>query len=525
MHLITNAHILTLDAHQPVAEAMLLAGNKILAVGNHSDFANLPRDTEITDLHQQVALPGFTDGHLHLLHFAKNLTLIDCETSTKAACLEKIHQATQKTPAGEWILGHGWNHHFWPEGIGNRDELDQVALHHPVFLTNKSLHGAWVNTCALTQCGITENTTPPAGGVLDKDLNGRLTGILFESAMSLVYEKLPEFSPVKLKELLATAQTELFARGITCVHDFDRLDAFAALQSLERDHALQLRVLKYLPLEAMDDIIAAGFHVGFGSQHLTFGGIKLFADGALGTQTAAMISPYEKSDNSGLLLIEPDEFLHIAQQASQHHLSLAVHAIGDRANQMVIDGFHLLRQWERDNHLMGMRHRIEHLQTCQPADLATMAGLDVVASVQPIHLTSDITAADNSLGGRALYTYSFNSMQTLSIPMVFGSDAPVEQPDVLLGIHAAVNRTRRDHTPSEGWHPQEKLSLTSAITNFISSAHQQFPMKDAPLGKLAEGYLADLVVVDRNPFNVPPEALKDIHVLKTMIDGRWVWEK
>ncbi|HET59270.1 MAG TPA: hypothetical protein ENN32_02760 [Chloroflexi bacterium] len=165
------------------------------------------------------------------------------------------------------------------------------------------------------------------------------------------------------------------------------------------------------------------------------------------------------------------------------------------------------------------------MQTCQPADLARLAGLNVVASVQPIHLPSDITAADNSLGERARHTYSFRSMKNLSIPMVFGSDAPVELPDVLIGIHAAVNRTRRDHTPHGGWQPEEKLALTPAFESFTSSAHQLFPLNGAALGKLAPGFLADLIVVDRDPFAAPSNPIKDVQVMKTMVDGHWVLQK
>jgi predicted amidohydrolase YtcJ len=172
-----------------------------------------------------------------------------------------------------------------------------------------------------------------------------------------------------------------------------------------------------------------------------------------------------------------------------------------------------------------MRHRIEHLQTCQPTDLARLAGLNVVASVQPIHLPSDITAADNYLGGRAQFTYSFRSMENLSIPMVFGSDAPVEHPDVLRGIHAAVNRTRLDQTPEGGWQPQEKITLNSALEAFTTSAHQLFPLNGTALGKLSPGFLADLIVLDRDPFTTPTESINDIQVMKTMIDGKWVWEK
>lgn len=525
MHLISNARIYTLNPAQPVADSVLLAGKTILGVGSKKEFVDIAGISKVTDLNQHTVLPGFTDAHIHLLHFAKSLSLIDCETSSKKTCLEKIEQAVKTTPAGEWIIGHGWNHHFWPEGIGTLEELDHIAPDHPVFLTNKSLHGAWVNTAALIRCGISTEFSDPEGGVLGRDQNGQLNGLLFESAVPLVSERLPPFSPAKIKELLLKTQTELFARGITCVHDFDRMDAFSALQSLEHDHNLHLRVLKYLPAESMDDIIAAGFQAGFGSQHLTFGGIKLFADGALGTQTAAMISPYSDSQNTGILLLEPEDFLQMAKKAAQHNLALAVHAIGDRANQMVIHEFQKLRRWEMDNAITGMRHRIEHLQTCQPDDLVLLAGLGVVASVQPIHLPSDIIAADRSLGDRAQYTYSFHSMETRSIPMVFGSDAPVEQPDVFMGIHAAVSRTRRDHSPDGGWQPQEKLNLKSAFENFSRSPHKLFPLNSAPLGKLSPGFLADLIVVDRDPFSIPTDSVKDTQVIKTMVDGEWVWEK
>ena len=343
--------------------------------------------------------------------------------------------------------------------------------------------------------------------------------------MSLVYEKLPYTTITEAFELLNKSQHKLFQHGITTVHDFDRITAFRALQTLERNGLLKLRVLKSLPIDSLDEIIEIGLQSGFGSPHLTFRGIKLFMDGALGTRTAAMIEPYENTTETGMLLISEEELYSIAQKASFNQLQLAIHSIGDLANRIVINTFAKLRKWEAEQNRTGLAHRIEHLQTCQLDDLQILRGLDVVASVQPIHLASDVPAANHWLGNRCEGTYAFNSISKAGIPTVFGSDAPVEPPDCLLGIHTAVYRTQRDDTPTNGWQPQEKIPPLAALAGFTRNPHDHFPLTDTKLGIIKPGYNADLVVLDDFPLTLVNRSIKNLEIQKTMIDGEWVWEK
>ena len=525
MQLLTNARILTLNNNNTIAESALIDHGTILAVGSAADFEGLPTSTKIINLDGATVIPGFTDAHLHLLHFAKSLTIIDCDVPSRAECLNRIREAVQQTPPGTWIRGHGWNNHHWQENEVSREILDTVSPEHPVYLSNKSLHGGWANSLALQYCEVDQNTTDPDGGRIGRDSAGMPNGMLYESAVSLITDQFPEVSEAEAVEIIHQAQEKLFQRGITTTHDFDRIVSFKALQQLDAENKLKLRVRKSLPVEAMDEIIAIGLQTGFGNSHLTFGGIKLFADGALGTKTAAMLSPYKNTDEVGMLLLSKEELRHLSRKASRNGLQLAIHAIGDLANRTVIQTFHELRQWESEQNIVGLPHRVEHLQTCQLEDIQLLKGINVVASVQPIHLASDVIAAEKWLGSRCEGTYAFNTFRNTNIPLVFGSDAPVEQPDCLLGIHTAVYRTQRDDTPAGGWQPQEKLSPIEALKGFCTTVHQHLPMQNAALGQVSPGYKADLVVL--NDFSLNPEqqqSYKKLKIQKTMIDGQWVWE-
>lgn len=525
MDLLTNARILTLNEQHPEADWLLIDRGTIVAVGNRAEFKNLPDkiDNEY-NLAGATITPGFTDSHLHLLQYAQSLTRIDCDTPTRQACLETIAEAALHRESNEWIHGHGWNNHQWEQNEVTKELLDQVVPHHPVYLTNKSLHGAWVNSKALQACGIDKNTSDPVGGRIGRDTDGNPTGLLYESAMRLVADNLPEITEQEAIQQIENAQENLFQHGITTVHDFDRLTAFTALQTLDFQRRLKLRVIKSLPIDSLQEVIKIQLRSGFGSSRLTFRGIKLFLDGALGTKTAAMLEPYENTSETGMLLMSENDLWSIAQNASLNQLQLAIHAIGDLANRVVINIFQKLRKWELDHRRQGLMHRIEHLQTCQLEDIQKLHGLNVAASVQPIHLASDIPAAEKWLGKRTRDTYAFNSLFKARIPVIFGSDAPVEQPDCLLGIHTAIHRTQRNNLPSSGWQPGEKITPLQALTAFTRNPHEYFPLSHVKLGKLSPGYAADLIVLNDFPLEPREMSYKDLEIQKTMINGEWVWE-
>ena len=270
---------------------------------------------------------------------------MDCETSTQAECLRRIAERISVTRPGEWLRGHGWNQNIWPEGFGSITELDQVAPHIPVYLTAKSLHAAWVNSAALRLAGIDEHTPDPQDGIIVRDAHGAPTGILLESAMQLVEKAIPTPGQSAITQAIANAQKKLWTLGITGVHDFDRDECFSALQILDQAGQLRLRVVKSIPLDLLPHAAALGLRTGFGSHFLRIGSVKLFSDGALGPHTASMLQPYEGDpDNSGILFLDSEQVYEHGQMAVSAGISMAIHAIGDRANHEVLNAYAHLRQ-------------------------------------------------------------------------------------------------------------------------------------------------------------------------------------
>ena len=473
-------------------------------------------------------IPGLTDAHIHLQHYALSLEKVNCETPTRAGCLQRVAEHTQHTPPGEWVLGHGWNQNDWGAGFGNAADLDSVAPNHPVYLTAKSLHAGWANSQALHAAGINQASPDPPGGALQRDAHGAPTGILLEGAMELVANAIPEPTLPQVTQALKNAQDRLWQLGLTGAHDFDRQQCFAALQVLHERGELGLRITKSIPLEDLEHAIALGLRTGFGDDFLRIGSIKAFADGALGPRTAAMLQPFEgEPENRGMLLMDAEQLFEHGRNAVQNGLSLAVHAIGDRANHEVLNALTQLRAVERlsSSENSTLRHRIEHVQIIHPDDTARLAAANIIASMQPIHATSDYIMADRFWGDRTANAYAWRTMLETNTPLAFGSDAPVESPNPFWGLHAAVTRQRQDGTPgAQGWHPEQRLTVTQALHGFTTGAAYAASMEDS-LGMLAPGYLADLLVLDVDPFTCQPEALKDIRPLRTMVAGKWVYRE
>jgi predicted amidohydrolase YtcJ len=313
--------------------------------------------------------------------------------------------------------------------------------------------------------------------------------------------------------------------GLTGVNDFDGVRCFKALQRLQAEGKLLLRVTKSIPFEFLPQAATIGLHSGFGDVTLRRGNVKCFSDGALGPQTAAMLSPYEgKNAGSGVLMMTSDEILDAGKQAASSGLALAIHAIGDLANRTVLNGFEMLRAYEHSNHLPHLRHRIEHVQLLHPYDYRRLADLDLIASVQPIHATSDMRMADRYWSGRSAGAYAYHTLLKHQTPLAFGSDAPVELPNPFLGLHAAVTRRRTDGYPPEGWYPEQRLSLAEALEGFTTGAAYAGYQEHA-LGCLAPGYQADLIVLDEDPFTIPPQMIWKVIPSSVMIAGQWVWQK
>lgn len=520
--LFTNAHFPTRQPRQ--AGSVLVEDGKIRFLGDPDQVRDLaPRHVEEIDLAGKTVLPGLCDFHLHLVNTAEKLDAVDCETDSLQECLNRVAKKAQDTPAGEWIIGYGWNHNAWqPAEYGTSAQLDAISADHPIFLHAKSLHAAWVNTKAMRIAGIDRSTPDPEGGLIQRDSSGEPTGILLENAAFLASDRLPHPSVEQTGQKILRAQTHFHKLGLTAVHDFDRFESAEALIWLVDHGQLKIRVKKNLPSEAVDRVVAESWRASLTRPpFLEPGWLKVFADGALGPQSAAMLEPYEGSQNLGMLLVKAEELAQLGIQAAQSGWPLSVHAIGDRAVREVLDGFSLIRQLEREKSLPALPHRIEHVQIIHPDDIHRMRDLGVVASVQPIHATSDIYTADHHWGKRCANAYAYQTLLSSGITVRFGSDSPVESFNPFQGIHAAVTRQRQNGQPDpQGWYPQERVTLQQAIDAFTQSLPEN---GNAPL--LSIGMPADFIVLDQDPYQLNPSGLAELEPCMTVVAGEVVFSR
>jgi len=519
---LTNARVHTLDTRAPLADTIAIRAGRISAIGRAADILRGAGKAKVDDLGGKTVIPGLCDAHIHLLEYGLSLARVDCETPTRGACLERLRRRAESARPGEWVAGHGWNHNVWPEGAGSKKELDEIFPRNPVYLTHKSLHSAWANSAALQAAGINTQTPDPLDGRIERDARGEPTGILFESAMRLVDAILPPPSVEERKNALLASQRSLLEMGITRAHDFDSWECYQTLAELDEAGLLKLRVVKNIPANRLDVAIADGLRSGSGSPFLKIGWLKLFADGALGPQTAAMLEPYEGSDSLGMLFQESREIAETGKKALAAGISPAIHAIGDRANRTVLDGYEAL---DARGHLSKarLRPRIEHVQLITPADMARLAALGVIASMQPIHAVSDMRMADRHWGARCKHAYAWRSLARAGVRVIFGSDAPVESPNPFLGLHAAVTRRpacREEDTPP--WYPQERLTLDEALPAYATRLADLGATSSEP-GGLAPGAWADLCMLPCDIFSEEPDTLVDLRPEAVMVSGEWVY--
>jgi predicted amidohydrolase YtcJ len=532
--ILVNGKLTTQDPAYPTASAAAIRDGRFVAVGSDDEIRSLALpETQVIDLEGRRVLPGLIDSHVHFYDWAIGQKQLKLEnTISLAGVLEQVVQAVRTAAPQRWILGQGWNSVIWPEGrMPNRDDLDQIAPNNPVFLMHASLHQAVANTPALRFAGITAETPDPPQGIIDRDSAGNPTGILRDLAMNLITGTMPHMD----ESDAATAFKEGFALfhrlGLTGVHDQRLMGApegAAAFRVWQRLHAareIDLRVWMNLPGNRLDEIIALGLRTGFGDDYFRTGHLKFFTDGAQGTRTAWMLEPYEGTNTTGLPLTPIHEVAVAIRRASAAGLAVDIHAIGDRANRELITVFEGLRTSETGSITAPPRapHRIEHLQIIQPEDLARLAKLNVVASVQPISVTDDISMMEPTIGARSRFAYTFKSMWDAGISIAFNSDCPVSNPNPFWGIHAAVTRQRRDGTPSGGWYPEQRVTVSQAVWAFsMGSATASGLQSD--LGSISPGKLADLVVIDRDIFMIDPMEIYETRPVMTIFDGRLVYE-
>lgn len=521
-----NGRLHTMDRRQPHASAIAISGDRILAVGDDSLRHFADTKTQMIDLGGRTVTPGFIDAHLHFLAYGLSLREIDLMNApTREAALERIAARAVTTPTGQWLTGRGWDQVLWPEPVfPTAAQLDAVTPHHPAFLRRKCGHAGWANSQALQLAGITRDTPDPDGGAIQRDPStGEPTGILLERAMELVANLQAIPTDAEALDAVRVAQAQVHSFGITGIHNMEGAPALRAFQELRRRGEWKVRVLQQIPETDLDAAIALGIQSGYGDAWIRFGAVKIFADGSLGARSALMIEAYEgEPHNCGIAVSTAEHLQRQVMKAAQAGLAVHIHAIGDQANRNVLDAVAATRRAGVGLHL---RHRIEHAQVLHPTDVARFAALQVIASMQPIHCTQDIVLADRHWGARSRLAYAWSSLLSSGAVLAFGSDAPVETPDVRQGLYAAVTRRRADGYPGpEGWIPEECISVAEAVYAYTLGAAYASG-EDAIKGSLTPGKLADLTVLDADIFTIAPEEILTTPVSATIVGGEIVYRK
>lgn len=522
--MLLNGNVYTIDPHLPKAEAIATEGSKIVAVGRSSDVENLGRKNfRVIDLEGKTVLPGLTDCHTHFLSFAHGLRRVNLHgISSFDEILSTIEVFAAKLKDDEWMVGDGWDKNVvGGDSLFTRQALDKLCPRHPVALQSKDHHMLWVNSKALEEVGIDKTTNDPRGGKIEKDGgSGEPTGLLKEDACDLVWEIVPPPPADASKKSLRQAMRIANSYGLTGIQNHDDPGSHELFQELEAEGGLTLRVSSWLPKEELAHAINSGMTSGQGSDNLKLGGVKFYCDGSLGSQTALMFEPFEGSkDNYGIEATSEEELIELVSRASQAGIGVAVHAIGDKAVHQSLNAIEKSAQQREEG--SKLRHRIEHVQLLHPDDTQRFQKLGVIASVQPVHTPADIDIAEKYWGKRSRFAYAFKTLLDSGAHVVFGSDTPIETLNPWMGIHAAVTRQRIGET--ESWYPEEKVSLSDAIsayTRWAGYASYEENLK----GSIEEGKLADMVILSQDVFKVKPEEIPNTKIEYTILGGRIVYE-
>ena len=515
-----NANIHTLDETQPHATAIAIDGDRITAVGDDQTILGAaPPDATTMDMDGSTIVPGLADSHGHMRNFGMLAEMVILRHARSYEdVVELVRERARNTPPGQWIQGRAWNQENWPDrSLPTHDLLSEAVPNHPVWLVRVDGHAGVANANALRISGVTGSTPTPAGGVIGR-VGGRPNGLFLDRAMDLVRSHIPEITVEKSKELLLAAQGLCLAAGLTQVHDAG-IDGtiLQAYRELVAEGSLKIRVYAMLARDYFDQIDASPIQEGL----FTCRSVKIVSDGALGSRGAALLAPYsDEPDESGFMLLSREDFEATVERAFQEGFQINVHAIGDMANRISLNVVEAaLRRHEVPDH----RSRIEHAQHLHLEDIPRFAELGIIASIQPTHCTSDMFMADSRLGPeRTPGAYPWRKFLDSGARIVSGSDFPVESNNPLWGLYSAVTRQNHDGQPSDGWHPEERLTMDEALRSFtLDAAYASFQEHD--LGPLSPGMLADLTALDTDIMSESPQALLEAEVVVTVVNGEVVY--
>ncbi|NOZ56891.1 MAG: amidohydrolase [Calditrichaeota bacterium] len=521
--------IVTMDEERPQAEVLLVRGDRIVAVGSREQLAgDLKRARKVLDFGDAVVYPGFIDAHLHVAGTGRALMELNLVgTSSLDEVLTRVREKAVELEPGEWLLGRGWDQNDWPvKRFPTKFDLDRVVPDRPVYLKRIDGHAGWANSAALRLAGIDASTPDPEGGRIVRLPGSREpSGVLVDNAMGLMSAVLPQADRELVRKQILKAMDHFASLGLTCVHDagVDSVDLTVYRELVDAGQAKVRVVAMLLQGPILDDYFRSGPVLDYGNGMLTIRCVKLFADGALGSRGAALFEPYsDDPGNRGLLVTPPEEIEKVTERALRAGFQVATHAIGDRANHLVLDAYEkALAAVPTADH----RLRVEHAQVLAPEDIPRFAKLGVIPSMQPTHATSDMPWAEDRLGpDRIRGAYAWRSLLDTGVRIPGGSDSPVESANPLLGIYAAVTRQDLSGNPPGGWYPEQRVTLHEALRMFtVDAAYAAF--QEHELGSLSPGKKADLTVLDRDLASVPPSEIPRARVVATVVGGNVVYSR
>ncbi|MEM3770693.1 MAG: amidohydrolase [Candidatus Bathyarchaeia archaeon] len=514
---ILNANIVTLDAEKPRAEALAIRDGRIVAVGFNAEIRKyVGSETKVLDLEGKTVVPGFVDCHVHMTGFGQHLQTLDLRNVGSIEEMKrKIREYAEKHPEKSWILGGRWDHERFSErSLPTRWDLDEAVGDKPVFLIRVCGHIGVANSKALELAGIGKETVVNGGAVDVDAVSGEPNGILRENALNLVCRVVPKPSVAELEEACVQACRKAVENGLTGVHWIvDSADEIRIIQKLYSEEKLPLRVYLGIPVKLLDGFLGLGLVSGLGNDMVRLGFVKILADGSLGAWTAALKQPYaDKPETSGMLIYSQRRLNKLVLKAHRAGWQLAVHAIGDRAIESVLEAFSkALKKFPRRDH----RHRIEHCSVLSPGLIRRMKRLGLIASVQPHFIVSDFWVVDRVGSERARWVYPFKTLLKTGVVVASGSDCPVEPINPLLGVWAAVARKRFG---------EENLTVEEALKTYtLNAAYASFD--EARMGTIEVGKFADLTMLSDDPFKVAPDEIRNIRVEMTIVDGKIVYSR
>ena len=523
-----NGRVFTIDEKQPLAEAVIIHHNRIYYVGNNQEARSLiDKQTQIFDLKGRLMLPGFIDSHVHFMTSGLQLLGIELGKASSVQDFKKILKDYTAKNKDKWITGGGWNNELF-EGseLPVKEWIDSFTYNTPVFVTRSDGHMGLANSCALKLAGITKDTTNPEGGIIVKDPGtGIPTGILKDNAMKLVQNIISQPSEEEYEIALAASLEEAKKNGITSVHDITMQNDLLMYQKFEKENRLSCRIYSILPIADYENLIRLGIQHDFGNDKLKIGSLKAFADGSLGSSTALFFDAYENDPSySGLAMdiLTNGSLSKWSMEADKNKLRLAVHAIGDKANSLILD---LFEEIENKNPKWNRRFRIEHAQHVRTADIKRFADMNIIASVQPYHTIDDGQWAVKKIGTKRLEeAFTFNAFLKAGVKMCFGSDWNVAPINPLAGIYGAVTRRTLDNKNPDGWIPDQKISVEDAVKCYtINGAYASY--EEGLKGSIAEGKLADFVILNDNIMEIDPVKILDVKVDVTVYDGEIIYNR